>query len=477
MARTSSPALLSPPQPSGPASGQAPPRPVSLLSPTGHLGFTPIEEASFWAGVERHPDAIVADSGSCDIGPHPLGADEQASPRTWQEHDLRLIFTAARRLGIPMIIGSCSDTGTDRGVRQYAAFIRELGRELKAGPFRLATIYSEVDLDALRERVASGQVIDGLDGRPPLDLETIDATDHAVAVMGAEPIREALRRGADVILAGRACDAALFAAPLLEHGLPPSVAYFAGKLLECASFCAEPFAGKESVLGTVDPEGVLVEPMSPYQRCTPSSLASHAMYERLDPFLEVLPGGAVDMSQCRYEAVDERRTRATGSRWVPAGRYQVKIEGAGKVGERALMIIGVRDPYTIQRVDELVAWSRKKVAERFQGPEFQVHYHIYGKNAVMGELEPVREIRSHELGIVVEAVAPTKDQAAELANLAGRNFMYARLPGLRGTAGAAAFLSDEVLPARAAYRWTMNHVVTVEDPMELFRLEIEEVGG
>lgn len=477
MARTPSPATLAPPQTSGHPLGKAPPRTMSLLSPTGHLGFTPIEEASFWAGVERRPDAIVADSGSCDIGPHPLGADEQASPRTWQEDDLRLIFTAARQLGVPMIIGSCSDTGTDRGVRQYAAFIRELAREMGAAPFRLATIFSDVDLDALGQRVAAGEVIEGLDGRGPLTLEAIDATDHAVAVMGAEPIQEALRRGADVILAGRACDAALFAAPLLEGGLPPSVAYFAGKLLECASFCAEPFAGKESVLGTVDAESVLVEPMSPYQRCTPTSLASHAMYERLDPFQEVLPGGTVDMGGCRYEAVDERRTRVTGSRWVPAQEYRVKIEGAGKMGERALMIIGIRDPYSIQRVDELVAWSRKKVAERFQGPEYQVHYHIYGKNGVMGELEPVREIRSHELGIVVEAVAPTQGQAAEMANLAGRNFMYARLPGLKGTAGAAAFLNDEVLPGRAAYRWTMNHVVTVEDPMELFRLEIEEVGG
>ena len=49
---------------------------MSILSPTGHLGFTPIERGSFELGVARRPDAIVADSGSCDIGPQPLGADE-----------------------------------------------------------------------------------------------------------------------------------------------------------------------------------------------------------------------------------------------------------------------------------------------------------------------------------------------------------------------------------------------------------------
>lgn len=448
-----------------------------LLTPTGHLGFTPIEEGSFWVGVERRPDAIVADSGSCDIGPHALGADESASPRTWQEHDLDLMFRAARRLGVPMIVGSASDTGTDRGVREYAAIIRELARKYKSGPFRLATIYSQVDLEAMVRRIREGAWTAGLDGRDPLTVADLEQTDTAVAVMGAEPIQEALRRGADVIVAGRACDPALFAAPLLEAGYRRDVAYYAGKLLECASFCAEPFAGKESILGAVEPDAVTLEPMSDYQRCTPASVAAHAMYERADPYREYLPGGYIDMSNCSYEAVDARRTRASGARWVNAPRYTIKLEGAGKVGERALMIIGIRDPNTIARVDEAIAWSRRKMAERFPSSAYQVYYHVYGKNGVMGDLEPVKEIRSHELCVVVEGVAPTRAEAVEMTNLAGRNFMYARLPGLRGTAGAAAFLSDEVLPARPAYRWTLNHVVEVRDPLELFRIEVEEISG
>ncbi|OUN01485.1 MAG: glutamate mutase [Firmicutes bacterium ZCTH02-B6] len=449
---------------------------MKLLTPTGHLGFTPIEPDSFWRGVAHNPDAIVADSGSCDIGPHPLGADEAASPRTWQEHDLELILRASRRLGVPMIIGSASDTGTDRGVREFAAIIRELSRKYRLPRFRMASIYSSQDLEALKRRVQGGAWTQGLDGRPPLTIEDLEQTDNAVAVMGAEPILEALRRGADVIIAGRACDPAIFAAPLLEAGYGRAIAYFAGKLLECASFCAEPFAGKESILGTVDETGIVLEPMSGYQRCTPASVAGHAMYERASPLREFLPGGYVDMSECVYEAVDERRTRVRGPRWVAAARYTVKLEGAGKVGERALMIVGIRDPNTIALLDEAIAWSQRKVRERFGGEQYQVYYHVYGRNGVMGDLEPIKEIRSHEVCVVVEGVAPTRAEAMELTNLAGRNFMYARLPGLKGTAGAAAFMSDEVLPARAAYRWTLNHIIEVEDPLELFRMEFEEVG-
>ncbi len=131
---------------------------MKLLSPTGHLGFTPIEEASFWAGVERGPDYIVADSGSCDIGPQALGVDAEASPQAWQEHDLELMLTASRRLGVPMIVGSAGDTGTDRGVRKYAGIIRSLARKHGLAPFRMATIYSQQDPGALKERLARRRV-------------------------------------------------------------------------------------------------------------------------------------------------------------------------------------------------------------------------------------------------------------------------------------------------------------------------------
>jgi len=88
----------------------------------------------------------------------------------------------------------------------------------------------------------------------------------------------------------------------------------------------------------------------------------------------------------------------------------------------------------------------------------------------MRDLEHVKEIRSHELCIVVEGVAPTKEVAEEVKLIGSRQIFYARLPEVKGTAGTAAFVIDGVLPAPAAYEWTMNHVVPVDDPMELFKV-------
>jgi hypothetical protein len=453
---------------------------VSILCPTGHLGFTPLEKASFLAGCELKPDFIIADSGSCDIGPYPLGADGQASPVAWQRHDLEIMLLAARRLGVPMIVGSASDTGTDRGVDQFAALIREIAAEHGLAPFRMATIKSEQTREAMLARLQSGVPISGLDGRADADPAVLARTDRIVAVMGAEPIAAALREGAEVVIAGRASDCALFAAPLLNAGMSPATAYYAGKLMECASFCCEPFMGKESILGRIREDDIRVTAMHPGQRCTPASLASHAMYERRNPYREYVASGYVDMSNSRYEHVDERTTRAYGATFVPAARPMVKLEGAGKVGERRLAVVGIRDPYTIENIDKAIAWARARLAERFGPPEqagWQVFYHLYGRNGVMGDLEPSPPARAHELGIVVETVCQDGKRGEEICALAARNLFYARLAEVKGTAGTAALMADEVLVGKPGYEWTLNHVTPVKDPAELFRTSFHTVDG
>lgn len=453
---------------------------VSILCPTGHLGFTPLEKDSFLAGCELKPDFVIADSGSCDIGPYPLGADGQASPAAWQRHDLEIMLTAARRLGVPMIVGSASDTGTDRGVDQFSALIREIAAQHGLAPFRMATIHAEQTREAMTARLASGVPITGLDGRADADASLLARTDRIVAVMGAEPIAAALKDGAEVVIAGRASDCALFAAPLLNAGMSPATAYYAGKLMECASFCCEPFMGKESILGRIRENDIRVTAMHPGQRCTPASLASHAMYERRDPYREYVASGYVDMSNCRYEQLDEKTTRASGAVFVPSAQPMVKLEGAGKVGERRLAIVGIRDPYTIENIDKAMEWARARLAERFGAPGqagWQVFYHVFGRNGVMGELEPTPPSRAHELGIVAEVVCQDGRKAEEICALAARNLFYARLAEVKGTAGAAALMADEVLVGKPGYEWTLNHVTPVKDPSELFRVTFHTVDG
>ena len=276
-------------------------RTLRIVCPNGHLGFAPIKTGSFEIGVASEPDVICANSGSCDIGPGPLGADVSSSPLAWQTHDLEHMLLAARRLGVPMIIGSAGDTGTNSRVNMFVQIIKELARKHALPAFRVGWFHSEVPRVELERRLGAGEVIAGLDDRSALDAATLAATDRVVAVAGVHPYIALLNAGADVIIGGRSSDCAIFAAPAIRAGYPEALAYYYGKVLECASFCAEPYGGKESILGEITMEDVKVTAMLPSQRCTIASVAGHAMYERADPFSEYVLGGRLDMSQCVYD--------------------------------------------------------------------------------------------------------------------------------------------------------------------------------
>jgi hypothetical protein len=138
-------------------------------------------------------------------------------------------------------------------------------------------------------------------------------------------------------------------------------------------------------------------------------------------------------------------------------------------------IAGVRDPYTIAHIDAVIDWARQQVRERFGTTGYELHYTVYGRNGVMGALEPVRT-PAHELGLVVQGIAPTKEMAEEVCMTGTRQLFYARLPDVKGTAGSVAFVLDEVMPASAAYRWSVHHTVAVDQPLELFPLHMTEAG-
>ncbi len=450
---------------------------LTILCPNGHMGFAPSKEKSFWIGVEENPDYYCCDSGSNDIGPTPLGVDKSVSPYEWQAHDLEMMLVAARKQGVPMIIGSSGDTGTNSRVDMYVDIIKKLAEKHNIPRFKLGYFYSEVPVQHIVDKLKQGVEIEGLDGRPNLTVEEAENTDRIVAVAGVHPFMKLLEMGADVIIGGRSSDCAIFAAPAIREGFSEALSYYLGKVMECASFCAEPYGAKETIIGTISHEDVKVKAMHPNQMCTVESVSAHAMYERSNPFYEHVAGGLLDMTNCEYKKHDPKTCAITGPKFIPIeGKVKVKLEGAGKIGERYLGIAGIRDPYLIENVDKVVDWARSQVEERFKDTEYQVFFHVYGKNAVMSDLEPVKNTNPHELCIVVEGIAPTKELAEEVAMIGTRQLFYARLPEVKGTAGTAAFLVDEVFAVSPAYKWTLNHIIPVDDPLEFFPVKITEAG-
>src|SRR5206468_9072768 len=138
-------------------------------------------------GVQARPDYIAADSGSCDIGPVPLGTDTSTSPLQWQTHDLEMMLLAARELRVPMIIGSSGDTGANSRVDLYVRIIRELAAKHRLARFNVGYFYSEIDKEDVRRRMRAGETVAGLEAHRTLTEAELDATEGVVAMVGVHP--------------------------------------------------------------------------------------------------------------------------------------------------------------------------------------------------------------------------------------------------------------------------------------------------
>jgi hypothetical protein len=423
--------------------------------------------------MEAEPDYIVADAGSSDPGPVYLGEDTTLGHFTREE--LELFVTASRRNRIPLVIGSAGDTGSNRGVDEFVSIVKALAQEHRLPKFRIGYFYSEVPKDYLRQKLHRGEDLTGLGGFPSLNEEELDRATRIVAVAGVHPFLKLLDMGADVIIAGRCGDINFTAGPCIHHGFPEALAYHMGKMIECASLVAEPFMGKETIIGTISQDDIRITPYHPQQRCTVASVAGHSMYERETPYFEHALGGTLDMSDCRYAQHDARTVRITGARWIADRQLRVKIEGAKKIGERYMGFVGLRDPHVVRNVDVAIEWCKSAVEKRFGSERYELYFHVFGRNGVLKDLEPVQETKAHELGIVVEGLAATDALAEKITDFAVRMFFLARIPGVKGTAGTAA-TTKKTMKSSPGYMWNVNHTVPIGDPMELFPVHLTEAG-
>jgi hypothetical protein len=433
---------------------------------------------SYWAAVDRGPDAIVADAGSGDIGANYLGSGAEYNPREWEKHDLRLMLLASRRLGVPMIVGSAGGAGTDAAVDRYCEIVSEIAREEDLSGFVMARIYSELDQGKLAERAASEEIT-GLGSSAALTPDDVRRCSRVVAMMGTEPLESALEQGASVIIAGRSCDDAIFGVAPIRAGHDRALSLHMGKTIECGPLAATPIVMREAIMATVRDDDFLVEPFHPDQRCTPASVAGHTLYERLDPYQLQVPGGTVDLHDVSFEAHTDRICRVAGAQWIPAEQYTVKLEGSAFVGHRALFLFGLRDPLSIANVDRMCEGVSTEVARQYgeQGEgRYHLFFHVYGRDAILGEREPTPQITSHEICVVIEVVAPDAHEAKSIAKLAKYCALRVHYPGKLGTAGGCAMLADEVLTyAIPCYEWVIDHLLALDDPLAPFPIHLEQV--
>ncbi len=454
---------------------------IRILSPTGVAG-SGFQESSFERALEQRPHFIGCDAGSTDPGPEYLGSGRTAFPPDAIRRDLRLMLAGARRLEIPLIIGSAGTAGADAQLERVAQMVKDIAAAEQLR-FRLALIHAEQDKAYLARRLGEGRV-KALDPAPAFDADTIARSEHIVGMMGAEPFQRALEAGADVVIAGRASDTAIFAAIPLARGFPAGMAWHAAKILECGAAAVVNRKTPDCMFAWVRPDHFVVEAPDPALRCTPQSIAAHSLYENADPFRLVECSGTLDLTDSNYEAVSARAVKVTGSRFSPAERYTVKLEGAEKAGYQSVLIGSVRDPFIIRQIDDWTARLTERIharvkmvfGDRLKPADYTFNIRIYGKDGTMGPLEPVRETRAHELALLFEATAPTQEAASTIAGITRHQALHLPIPEWSGLITAVAFPFNH-LERGAVYRFNVNHVVEPDDPYEMFPMDLLEIDG
>jgi len=445
-----------------------------VLVPSGVLGSGCPDEA-LARGVSLAPDCIAVDGGSTDSGPYYLGTGTSKMTRQATKHDLRQLMLARDRLGVPLLVGSCGTSGTDAGVDWMADIAREIAREegLRA---RLALVYSEIGPGALLPYIQTGRTAP-LDPALPLTAERVEACEHIVGLLGYEPLAEAIADGADIVLSGRTTDTAVLSAVPLMRGLPAGASWHAAKTAECGGLCTVE-TRRGGVFFTIDADGFEIEPLDGANRCTPYTVSAHLLYENADPFRLKEPGIILDAADARYEALDARRVRVTGSR-AEVVPYTIKLEGAGGHGYRTMVFSAIADPKLLARFDEwlcnLDAWLRAGIARVFGLGEadYGLDFRAYGMNA----LNPVPPaVPPHEVGLMTLVWAPTQELATEIAKYCNPMLLHFPLnPDDPLPSFAFPFSPAEVELGRQ-YEFKLNHVVTVDRPDAFARTVFETIG-
>ncbi|MBC7143585.1 MAG: acyclic terpene utilization AtuA family protein [Rhodobacteraceae bacterium] len=447
-----------------------------VLIPTGALGLG-YDRTALARGVAAGPDIIAVDGGSTDSGPAYLGRAVSKYSRATTKAEWRDLMLARAEAGVPLVIGTAGTCGADAVVDWLFEITCELADELGQS-LRVTRLYSGQNPSEIAQSFAAGRIA-ALPAAPEIDADTIRACSNIVALAGAEQVQAALATGADIVIAGRTTDTAIIAALPLARGCHPGGAWHGAKIGECGAIATtHPASGTIQI--DFDDTGFTVEPLGATARATPYTVSAHMLYENSDPFLLHEPGGVLDVTGARYEALDARRVRVEGSVWRP-GPYTVKLEGARIAGYQTVSLTLLRDRRYVGQArtwaDQVATRARGDVAARMglSEDDYTIELRLIGIDATLGALETGGALPV-EVGVLAIATAPTEAQAGEIGKILNPYLLHHALTEEEPMPTFAFPFSPAEVNRGALYEFCLHHVLAPADPMDPFRLVTEEVG-
>jgi hypothetical protein len=282
--------------------------------------------------------------------------------------------------------------------------------------------------------------LDELRAAGALDLETgrpLPATAlSANAYLGAFPIAEALRRGADIVITGRCVDSALVLGPLIAaYGWTPAdldrlaQGSLAGHVIECGAQATgglatdwrrveRGYADMGFPIVECEPDGsfTVTKPGGTGGVVATETVGEQIAYEVHDPARYVLPDVVCDFTQVRLAEVGPDRVRVTGARGLPPpADYKASITYPdGHRLQATLLIVGHDARAKAERVGAAILERVERInLGRGLGRFRATSVEALGAERYLGAASRAQGTRE-----VVLAIGAAHDDEAALATLA-----------------------------------------------------------
>lgn len=438
---------------------------MKIVALCGLLGYGYSEEALKLAFSEK-VDYVGVDAGSTDPGPYYLGSGKSFTDRSAVKRDLEIALPLALEAGAPFIFGTAGGAGSELHVLWLKEIVREIAAE-KGLSFKMGTVYSDVSKEYVLEKLKTGKIVN-MSEAFPLSEDAVKASTRIVSQIGIAPIIELLEQGADVIISGRACDTAIYAAPCVMNGYDEGLAFHMAKIMECGAMCSEPVAAADVMQGYMEKDYFELRPANPIRRCTVDRVAAHTLYEQSNPYLIYEPDGVVDLSESVFTQVDERTVRVSGSKFTPAKEKTLKLEGVKLSGYRTVCPATVYDSETVRNIDKIIQtvknFVKENTAKTLPSDSYVINFKLNGG-------------AESSLGIIMDVVGKTQEIADTVCSLARSRMLHCDYVGRKSSAGNLAFpFSPSDIHVGEVYEFSVFHLAKVDSLLETVKTETEVVG-
>jgi len=448
---------------------------MKIMSLCGLLGYG-YSEVGLKKAFEQEIDYIGVDAGSTDPGPYYLGAGKSFTNRKAVKRDISLALPIAVKRGIPFVIGTAGGAGGNVHIEQVIELVREISEE-KQLCIKVAVIYSEVSKDYIKKKFKENKILP-LGNNLELTEKDIDETVRFVSQIGIDPFIKALENDVDLIIAGRSCDTAIYAAPVIKEGYDHGLAFHMAKIMECGCMCAQPVSASDVLVATMDDTYFTLEPANPIRECKVDRVAAHTLYEQANPNFIYEPGGMADLRESEYVQLNERTVKVSNSKFIKADVNAIKIEGAKLVGYRTISLGGMNENMAIERIDEIIDDVTKNIVdslgETVPADSYSINYKVYGG---AGDVY-LGKYAAGKIGIIIDVVADTQETSDYICALTRSRFLHFDYSGRKTTAGNLAFpYSPSDISLGPVYNFSAYHLVEVDDFMETSEIKYFNIGG